>query len=269
MCLYNISELEKTLSDCINKRNYTQLRLYLSNIDTEWAKVEKDPESYAYYLEQLHEAYEENSQLTSKQFFKDFEHPIHPQFVIDRLVEYTTQNNTFKMTLLHKACQVVRASEKQSKVTVNLIDCLLKVRYPVYNTDKDGNMAINTLLCDSVNEQTFIKVLQMHIKYNEFDVLKVPLSEDGETEYDSFLIAFLKSQKQSQQVIDILKARLMKLNFEEINALVEKVNNLGIPLTQSVNDLLSNLKKEMIKHRKVPALFLYVKIQAKAEKQKI
>ena len=63
------------------------------------------------------------------------------------------------MTLLHKACQVVRASEKQSKVTVNLIDCLLKVRYPVYNTDKDGNMAINTLLCDSVNEQTFIKVL--------------------------------------------------------------------------------------------------------------
>ena len=52
----------------------------------------------------------------------------------------------------------------------------------------------------------------------------------------------------------------MKLSFDEINAIVEKVNNLEIPLTQSVNDLLSNLKKEMIKHRKVPALFLYVKI---------
>ena len=135
MCLYSISELEKTLSDCINKRNYTQLRLYLSNIDTEWAKVDKDPESYAYYLEQLNQAYE-NPQLTSKQLFKDFEHPIHPQFVLDRLVEYTTQSNIFKMTLLHKACAVVKASEKQSKVTVNLIDCLLKVRYPVYNTDE-------------------------------------------------------------------------------------------------------------------------------------
>ena len=125
-------------------------------------------------------------------------------------------------------------------------------------------MAINTLLCDSVNEETLIKVLQWHIKYLDFDVLRVPLSEESkgeETECDSFFFAFIKSQKHSVKIIQLMKERLMSLSFEEINALVEEVNSLGIQLTEPVNNLLGNLKKEMIKNRKLPSLFLHIKLK--------
>ena len=155
----------------------------------------------------------------------------------------------------------MRASELQSKKTVNLVECLLKVKYPVYHVDHQGNIAINTLLKDkSINEAALVKVLEWHIKYCRFDLLRAPESEDGTT-HDSFFIAFVKSSLKSDKIIEIIKQRLWELNFEEINDLISQVNALGVPLTEQIDLLISNLKKDMIKRRKAHALYLYHKLR--------
>ena len=162
MCQHTIDQLLITLSTCINKRNIDKLHLYLSNLETEWSKVSKYPQEYAEYLDRINEDYRLNENNASKAFFQTIEYPIHPQFVLDRLVEASLKRNNFKMTLLHKAIQAVRASEKQSKVTLAIVDCLLKVKYPVYPVDHEQNMAINTFFSDSptINEAALTRILE-------------------------------------------------------------------------------------------------------------
>ena len=66
------------MAQCINQRDHNKFQLQLSIVTIEWEKVRKDPTSYDFYLEELKTAYEENDNELSKEFFKEFEHPVHP-----------------------------------------------------------------------------------------------------------------------------------------------------------------------------------------------
>ena len=81
-------------------------------------------------------------------------------------------------TLLHKACDQVCAT-KQPKNALKLVLSLLRAKYPVYLTDKEGKMPISYLLKCNVSDETLIEVLKWHLQCHNFNVFKIPIQRSG------------------------------------------------------------------------------------------
>ena len=85
LCDYTIQEILENLTQCINRRDQSKFQIQMSILQTEWIKARKDPNAYDFYLEELETAFSENDNEMSKEFISEFEHPIHPQFAIQRI----------------------------------------------------------------------------------------------------------------------------------------------------------------------------------------
>ena len=95
-------------------QDYSQFSMTIGIINTEWQRLKKDPNAYEFYLSELEEAFNENGRELTPNFISDFEHPVHPKFLFDRIVEREIEDH-YGQTLLHLACEAIKTSPERAK----------------------------------------------------------------------------------------------------------------------------------------------------------
>ena len=70
----------------------------------------------------------------------DFEDAIAPQWLLDRLHAYELEDED-GMTLLHRACASL-VDNPNSKNAENILSTLIKRRFALYRTDREGNVPL-------------------------------------------------------------------------------------------------------------------------------
>ena len=80
------------LVECINQRNFGKFSMVMGVIEGDWLKVAKNPETFERSLDILRDAKEMNTRM-NVQYYRDFDLPVHPQFVIERLQSLRFSNS--------------------------------------------------------------------------------------------------------------------------------------------------------------------------------
>ena len=75
------------LVDCINSRSIGKFSMIMGVIEGDWLKINKSPEASEAYEESLQTLRnaKEGGTMMNFQYFRDFDLPVHPQFIVDEL----------------------------------------------------------------------------------------------------------------------------------------------------------------------------------------
>ena len=90
---FSIQQIFDSLVSCINKRNFGKFSMILGVVESDWPKVEQNPEEYEESLERLREDTEEGERMDVR-YFQEFDLPVHPQYVVETLqkMHYSSMN---------------------------------------------------------------------------------------------------------------------------------------------------------------------------------
>ena len=242
-------------------------------IEAEWLRVTKHPEVYEASLRSLEYNQTRSFAELDTEFFQQFEMPVHPKYVVEKLQEMRFSSQS--QSLLHVAMGVHRANSymkcdmglafpsnasQQSSSTFSMglkfIESMVKNRFSLFVTDKDGRTPLGFLLAQSVSEDAILPVIKIVMRYGEAKSQITLITKD-----------LFMSGKITIRMFKLLEPQLRTLPLEENKTLHADIYKLEVSIPKNVlkaldNILLFKLRQDLRK-RKVPAMLLY---QAKLKK---
>ena len=129
-------------------------------------------------------------------------------------------------------------------------------------------MPICYLLDRNVSHDTLLKVIEFHLKFANFEVLRVP-EKRFDVECEAFFFSLVRSGMVSVNILNLFKNQLLQLTIDEIENLMHDVQKSRVVLNTNAEKYLLDLRKSVIKKvrkkSRVPAMFLYHKLQENQE----
>mmetsp|Transcript_16392 Transcript_16392/g.22178 ORF Transcript_16392/g.22178 Transcript_16392/m.22178 type:complete len:189 (+) Transcript_16392:309-875(+) len=181
-------------------------------IEGDWLKVEKNPEAYEDALERLREEQSEGARINID-FFRDFESPVHPKYVVDRL--QNLRFSSINQTLLHVAMGVHRTNPSaKGNPGLKLIESLIKNKFSMFLTDSEGQTPLSYLLQENVPEEALHPVVKVAVKYG-FNLLRKTGAQTGDEDSDeepclseTFMMELFKTGKMSLKLFKLVEPLL-------------------------------------------------------------
>lgn len=155
-------EIFENLRQYIDRRDVMHFQQLLGVFELDFIKVRNQRAEFEEWKEALIADIvdaKRNGEAIDKEFFEEFEYPVHPQVAIDLIAQYRIL--PAQHTLLHHAMHAVLAANGSHQFHP-LIQGLLRVNYPMYVPDKEGRTALTIAVDKSPPPALFKTIVKYH-----------------------------------------------------------------------------------------------------------